>query len=214
MGFISGFPKRHPALDEQMERIGAIYDAYCAKLDGGSGPRDSHITLIARSVLSPVCRMLVTKAGDLQRHGVSVQAIFAKLGPAEPMNAMFSALETLNGVGKITASLRWAQNPCLLDAHEQLTLGVRMCWTGDCMRRSEDRRNSLDLFEENSIGSVRISDLNFSSMWAASKPLPREIMEIHELSGDAMPGVDAATVAETLPGTLSSPVVVKFRAKH
>ncbi len=198
MSFLTGFPKKHAALDEQMDRFRAIFEAYCTKLEGGRSPRDSHVTIIARSVLSPVCRMMIAKAEDLEKHGVTVQAILARLGPAEPMNALFAAVQRLNGMGRIAASLRWAQNSALLDAHEQLTLGVRMCWTGDCMRRSEDKRNALDLFEENSIGSVRLAELAFSHMWIASKPLPEEFIGLHDLAGDALPGIDAESVAETL----------------
>jgi len=213
MSFLTGFPKKHLALDEQMDRFKAIYETYCARLEAGGSLRDSHVTIIARSVLSPACRMLVAHTEELAKHGVTVQAIFARLGPAEPMSALFATLQRLNGIGRIAASLRWAHNPALLDAHEQLTLGLRMCWTGDCMRRSEDKRNALDLFEENSIGSVRLAELAFSHMWLASKPLPEEIMGLHEAAGDAMSGIDADSVAETLMEPSRIVAFEKRRAK-
>ncbi len=212
MGFITPFPKKQHPLQERAERFSAIYNAFLAQPGSGRGYRENHLTILARSALSPSCRMLCSRLPELEARRVTVQLIIAALGPAEPLNAAFHAVQRLNGPGSVAASIRWAHNPSLLDAHEQMTLGVRSVWTGDCMRRSSDNRNALDLFEENSIGSVRLADLAFSAMWLASKPMPVEILEEREARANAMTGLDAITIAERLAGHGQNTLGEKLRA--
>lgn len=212
MGFISGFPKKH-VLQEQLERFTHIYDAYFAKIDAEAGPRDTHLSMLARSAASPMCRVLTERIDEFAARGITVQAIFARLGPVEPLIGFMEAVQRLNGHGHVAAALRWAKNPCLLNAHEQLTLGLRMCWTGDCMRRSADARNALDLFEENSLSSVRLGELAFAAMWTASKPLPKELFDQAGEQGDTMEDADAGSIAETLIKPQAGAVIIKLRAK-
>jgi hypothetical protein len=213
MGFVSDFPKKQHPLGEQMERFGAIYDAYLARLDAGGGGRECHVTLLARSPASPMCRVFAGRAADFEKRGVVVQGIFARLGPSELMGPFLAAMRRVNGEAGVARALRWASNPSLLDAHEQLTLGQRMCWTGDSMRRSADARNALDLFEDNSLGSVRLADLAFIAMWSACKPLPGELLDEHGVTGDGMAESDAATIADSLIRRDQSAVVVRLRAR-
>jgi hypothetical protein len=216
MGFISTFPKEKHPLYQQMERCSSIYDAYFAQLDAGRGARDLRVTLLARSAVSPSCRVLTQRAGEFAERGVRVQAIFARLGPVEPLGAFLDVVRRLNGDENAPASVRWAKNPSLLDAHEQLTLGIRMCWTGDCMRRSADRRYALDLLEENSLGSVHLGELAFSSMWTASKPLPGELLDAYSLTGDTRADAAAEAIAEALgepDENTPSATVIKLRAR-
>jgi hypothetical protein len=216
MGFISTFPKEKHPLYQQLERCSGIYDAYFSQLDAGRGTRDLRVTMLVRSAVSPACRIFTQRADEFAARGVHVQAIFARLGPVEPLGAFLDIVRRLNGDENAAASVRWAKNPSLLDAHEQLTLGTRMCWTGDCMRRSADRRNALDLFEENSLGSVHLGELAFSSMWTASKPLPGELLDAYCMSGDPRAEAGAECIAETLgepDENTPSAVIVKLRAR-
>ena len=68
--------------------------------------------------------------------------------------------------------IRWARNPRLLDAHEQVTYGETMCWSGDAMRRDADRRNALTLFDEEAPDTVRLGRLAFEALWAVSALVP------------------------------------------
>jgi hypothetical protein len=193
MGFISTFPKEKHPLYQQLERCSGIYDAYFSQLDAGRGTRDLRVTMLVRSAVSPACRIFTQRVDEFAARGVR-----------------------LNGDDNAAASVRWAKNPSLLDAHEQLTLGTRMCWTGDCMRRSADRRNALDLFEENSLGSVHLGELAFSSMWTASKPLPGELLDAYCMSGDPRADAGAECIAEALgepDENTPSAVIVKLRAR-
>lgn len=200
MGFITPLAAKQHPLQEKAERFSAIYSAYLSQPSYNCGYRETHITILARSALSPSCRALCDRLPELEARGVTVQMIFASLGPAEALNAVFRAVQRLNGQGAVPASMRCAHNPSLLDAHEQMTLGVRTVWTGDCMRRSSDNRNALDLFEENSIGSVRLADLAFSAMWMACRPLPVEVLPDMEAKCSPLADLDAITIAEKLAG--------------
>jgi hypothetical protein len=210
MGFITPFPKKHYQ-QEQFDRFAAMFDAFVRQLAPGRGGRERHVTVIARGAESACCQVLCERAPALADSGVTVQTIFAKLGTVEPMRHVFRAVQRLNGAGAVAPSLRWAYHPSLADAHEQVTFGLRAVWTGDCMRRSPDSRNGLDLFEENSTGSVRLADLAFSAMWMASKPLPRDILDDGEAEADPMSGLDAASIAERLYAPSWGAQVVKLR---
>jgi hypothetical protein len=68
--------------------------------------------------------------------------------------------------------IRWARNPRLLDAHEQVTYGDTISWSGDAMRRDADRRNALTLFGEATPDMVRLGRIAFEALWAASSLVP------------------------------------------
>ncbi len=44
------------------------------------------------------------------------------------------------------------------------------------MKRSEDNRNGLDIWEEDAPGSVRLAELAFNAIWAIAKPVPARIL--------------------------------------
>ena len=69
--------------------------------------------------------------------------------------------------------IRWARNPRLLDAHEQVTYGDIMCWSGDAMRRDADKRNALTLFDESAGDAVRHGRLAFEALWTSCALVPK-----------------------------------------
>ena len=71
--------------------------------------------------------------------------------------------------------IRWAKNRALLDAHERLTLGRTLCWTGDAMRRSEDSRSALDRVEDCTPSILAEANASFAYLWRASTPLPKTL---------------------------------------
>lgn len=129
------------------------------------------ITLIARSPESPVAQALARRADELRSHNSNWHVIFAKLGPQAHMLEWLDHSSPLS-VGDIKSYLRWAKNPGLLDAHEQLTLGEHMCWAGDAMRRTPGVRDFLEIFDEECAHSVRLGHLAFNALWDASTFIP------------------------------------------
>jgi hypothetical protein len=130
------------------------------------------LTMILRSGGSDPAKALVGMTGALQHAGVSAKVIVAKLDPEDDLKQLFAGLSALAPQQPAPGLIRWARNPRLLDAHEQVTYGEAMCWSGDPMRRDADKRNALTLFDEDAPATVRLNRLAFQALWAASSPVP------------------------------------------
>jgi len=130
------------------------------------------LTMILRSAASDPAKALVGMKGALQHAGVSAKVILAKLEPEGDLKQLFASLSELAPQEPASELIRWARNPRLLDAHEQVTYGETMCWSGDAMRRDADRRNALTLFDEEAPDTVRLGRLAFEALWAASSLVP------------------------------------------
>ena len=132
----------------------------------------SSLTMILRSAGSDPAKTLVGMKGALQHAGVCAKVILAKLEPEDELRQLFAALSELAPQEAAPELIRWARNPRLLDAHEQVTYGATMCWSGDAMRRDADKRNALTLFDEEAPDTVRLGKLAFQALWAASALVP------------------------------------------
>ncbi len=130
------------------------------------------VSIIARSPESPVVGATLLQSGELKRHGISVRAIFADLGPDGALLEFGDAIADLADKTDARDLVRWARNSCLKEAHEQLILSADMCWTGDCMRRQPGKRDSLDLFETEAPQVVRLGVLAFDAIWTISETVP------------------------------------------
>ena len=130
------------------------------------------LTMILRSAASDPAKALVGMKGALQRAGVSAKVILAKLEPGDDLKQLFASLSELAPHEPAPELIRWARNSRLLDAHEQVTYGETMCWSGDAMRRDADRRNALTLFDEEAPDTVRLGRLAFEALWAVSSLVP------------------------------------------
>lgn len=130
------------------------------------------ITLILRSASSAPALAMVLMKDELERVGLDAKVVLAKLEPQEELRQLFLSLTHLSPGQQPCQLMRWARNPRLLDAHEQVTYGEAVCWSGDAMRREADRRNALTLFNEAAPELVRLGRLAFDALWAASSPVP------------------------------------------
>jgi hypothetical protein len=130
------------------------------------------LTMSLRSAGSGPAKALVGMRADLRRAGVSAKVILAKLEPEDELRQFFASLSELAPREASPKLIRWARNPRLLDAHEQVTYGAAMCWSGDAMRRDADKRNALALFDEEAPDAVRLGRLAFQALWAASALVP------------------------------------------
>ena len=115
---------------------------------------------------------MVLMKDELERVGLDAKVVLAKLEPQEELRQLFLSLTHLSPRQQPCQLMRWARNPRLLDAHEQVTYGEAVCWSGDAMRREADRRNALTLFNETAPELVRLGRLAFDALWAASSPVP------------------------------------------
>lgn len=137
------------------------------------------LTMILRSAESGPAQALIAMKHELSRAGASAKVIVAKLEPEEAMRQLYAGLSELAPQQPAAALIRWARNPLLLDAHEQVTYGQAMCWSGDAMRRGAERRNALTLLDDASPGApgaVRLGQLAFAALWSASVPVPERAL--------------------------------------
>jgi hypothetical protein len=139
------------------------------------------LTLIVRSAQSAPALALIAMGDELARAGASAKVVLARLEPEEDMRQLFASLCRLAPRGPVAELIRWARNPRLLEAHEQVTYGTAMCWSGDAMRRDADRRNTLTLFDEAAPQTARFGRLAFEALWGACVAVPER-----RLMGPAM----------------------------
>ena len=175
MSILSQFrQKQIDAAGSAMGRHDVILTHYldCLESEPPSASPDRRITVLARSPASPVLRALFDRMDALEIRGILVEAIIAQLDPNEDLQTLIDLSSRLSRGSDLPDLIRWAKNPSLLEAHEQITLGSEMCWSGDTMRREPGKRDSLDLFEPNSPHTVRIALVAFDAIWHASATIP------------------------------------------
>jgi len=164
---------------------------------------DVCLTMILRSAASDPAMALVAMKGALQHAGLRAKVILARLDPEDELRQLCAGLSDLAPQVPAPELIRWARNPRLLDAHEQVIYGASMCWSGDAMRREADRRNALTLFDEEAPDKARLGRLAFAALWTASSPVPERYLNG---SFPARPyGAYEQAVEEPVPVSPSAP---------
>lgn len=162
------------AAENSKARHNAFLREYTKRLS--EAPSDDgaerHVTIVARSPKSPVMLAVAERADELSRHGVHLQIIFSELGGEGSIADLVQTLTGMFSNAGARECIRWARKSCLKDAHEQITLGTSMCWSGDCMRREPGKVDSLELFESDTRKTVRFGQAAFESIWTICVPVP------------------------------------------
>ena len=138
-----------------------------------SAAAGASLTMILRAPEADPAKALIGMAGALERKGVRARVLLAKIEPDDDLKKLFDTLSKLAPHEPAHELIRWARNPRLLEAHEQVTYGAAMCWSGDAMRRDADKRNALTLFDDEAPESVRLGRLAFEALWGASALVPK-----------------------------------------
>lgn len=200
--------KQAETASHAVARQNGFYDRYFEWLDAHPGDDRAArmVTVIARSPLSPVVRALLGRVGELCARGVVAKLLVARLEPEEALREAAGALVALSPQTRFEALARWANHNCLLDAHEQLTLGTGMCWSGDMMRRDPGKRDGLDLFEVEAPQTVRLGALAFGAIWDISSSIPA-----HRLRN--RPARPNGAYLQALSATLARPSALDPRPK-
>jgi hypothetical protein len=164
---------RQAEIDRHLEAISRF-------IEGADREASSSLccTMVLRSAASAPAQALILMKDALLGARVRANAILARLEPEDAFKDLFATLSALSADAPKTALMRWARNPRLLEAHEQVTYGDDMCWSGDAMRRDASKRNPLILFDTNAPEAGRRGLLAFKALWAASVPVP-----LHYLAG-------------------------------
>jgi hypothetical protein len=171
-------------------RFDPYFDVYGLSLKQQADLGQRIVTLIARSPASPPTQALAMNLSRFKPLSIEVRIILAQIGPANALNFLIEALATCCR-STPGATIRWAKNRALLDAHERLTLGRTLCWTGDSMRRSEDSRSAIDRVDDGTPLIVAEARASFEALWCASKPLPNTVFCRDGLQASDSPLQDA-----------------------
>ena len=167
MRIVVGSGSSRDVKDAELDRHLEILAEFIGRVEADANePRE--LTMFLRSASSGPAQALILKARDLARTGIAAKVIVAKLDPEEDVHKLYACLSDLSPRGRAHELLRWARNPRLLDAHEQVTYGTALCWWGDSMRRDADKRNALSLIEDAAPGTLRLGHLAFEALWSAS----------------------------------------------
>lgn len=158
--------------EEKEARLAASFSqALEAFGQGCLGPKD--VLVVARSMESPVIRVLLSRAADLLAAGFNVRALLVR----GPSTAEFQA----KGLAETQFDWRVVADMRLLDAHEQLILAGRV-WIGDCMRRDPAKRDAYELYGENCPETLEASRRYFERLWRHGSVffgrLPRSIDQV------------------------------------
>jgi hypothetical protein len=156
---------RQAELDRHLEAMSRFIERH----RNAPAPR---CTLVLRSAAAAPARALQHLKDALAGAGVRAAAILAHLEPQDDLRQLFATLSELAPEADSKALIRWARNPRLLDAHEQVTYGADMCWSGDAMRRDADKRNPLVLFDMDAPDAGFRAARAFTALWDASVPVP------------------------------------------
>ncbi len=176
MSFFSDSDGQQPISPLQAaSRFDALFDVYGLSLKQAAGPAQRAVTLIARSPASPAAIALATNLARFEPHSMNIGIIFAQIAPASALDYVLQSLQRATHDAP-EVIIRWARNRALLDAHERLTLGCTLCWTGDAMRRSEDARGGIDRVDDANPAMLAEAGASFAALWKASKSIPLPLL--------------------------------------
>ncbi|HEX5958856.1 MAG TPA: hypothetical protein VFY92_09405 [Hyphomicrobiaceae bacterium] len=143
---------------------GAVLDAAIARPLAGPA-----ILVMARSARSPVVRSLCTLTADIAAAKWSVRIILAKAEHDAADGGRGQGLAALRHA--VPCEVRRGRNPRLIEAHEQLVIGARICWTGDTMRRDPATCDAYESFVEDCPEIAAAAAATFERLWTDCTPL-------------------------------------------
>lgn len=151
---------------EKEEKLGHFVTGHFARAANTHGAAAAEILLIARSIESPVAKALAGHAAQIASSGRPVRMILARADRGSLAGGW-----SLREGAHVDCEVRWASNPRLLEAHEQLVLAADTCWIGDSMRRDPAKCDAYETFIEADAEVTAAARISFERLWAASQRL-------------------------------------------
>ncbi len=151
--------------EEKEPRVTAFIKDHLTRRRRAGGTEPAEYLLIARSPSSPVCRAIKNLAATLEKHNITVRAVFTTLDASAPLSEpgdFGSLLEP--------ADARLVDDVRLFEAHEQLVLDSEICWVGDCMRREPAKRDAYECYSTNSEELALTATKAFANFWELGSP--------------------------------------------
>jgi hypothetical protein len=169
MRFSARFHAEGPHQDDKRIRICDFIRQHLTA--GGDCPRT--VLVVARSAQSPVLQALHTVVRDGVIPGIEARVVIVD----EEAGAV------AGDAGELACAVRIANNPRLLDAHEQLIVG-EATWYGDSMRRDPMKRDAFECFMVNDLVAVRRARATFDNLWHSAGVLPARDADVeHRAEG-------------------------------
>lgn len=149
-------PRMHVVRKEEKEaRLTAfVAEQLAAAVACNSAGRG--MTVLARSFDSPVLKAVAAQADAIRAAGLKVRviAVLAE-GATDDVTALLAGAET-----------RSACDGRLLDAHEQLSVGDKVAWIGDCMRREPTKRDAYEIYSADCGETAALAHRSFDRVWS------------------------------------------------
>jgi hypothetical protein len=137
-------------------------------IDESVSGRADAIAIVARSPSSPVMAALLALSDELA-HSQAGAAIVLAGGATAAEDETWS----LSFNASFIHEIRLTSNPRILDGHEQLIVGDRSVWFGDCMRRDPRKRDAFVSFLPDNAAVARSSRFTFQRLWAGAQSIYR-----------------------------------------
>jgi hypothetical protein len=154
--------------EEKEHRLGAFIArnlAILAPVGRDAEPRQGGgISVIARSLHSPVAKAIAALAPEIAAAGRPVRIILAR------SDRPLTAVGWPDAVA-LECEVRLAKDPRLAEAHEQLVLGSATCWTGDSMRRDPAASDAYESYVDDCVEIARAAAMTFERLWTGAQPL-------------------------------------------
>jgi hypothetical protein len=132
-------------------------------------PAPGAVMAMARSVQSPLVKAIAARAPDIAAAGGTVRLMLARPDGL----ALTDALAAMRAAA-LACQVRLARNPRLIEAHEQLTIGARIAWTGDSMRRDPAICDAYESFVEDCPEIAAAAAATFERLWRDCAPLAED----------------------------------------
>jgi hypothetical protein len=172
MRFSARFQTEGPHQDDKQARICNFIRQYLTA--GGDCSRT--VLVVARSAQSPVLQALHTVVRDGIIPGIEARVVVAD----------DEAGAVAGESGELACDVRTANNPRLLDAHEQLIVGDA-AWYGDSMRRDPMKRDAFECFVANDRVATRQARATFDKLWHSAGLLPARDADVgHRAEGASL----------------------------
>jgi hypothetical protein len=124
------------------------------------------ILVVARSAHSPVVKSIATLAHEIAAARCRVRMILARADRSGLADAFIATQ-----AAALECEVRCVRNPRLIEAHEQLVLGLRASWTGDSMRRDPATCDAYESFAEDCPEMAAAARATFERLWRDSAPI-------------------------------------------
>lgn len=132
------------------------------------------LLIVARSAESPVIKAVAGLAVEIAPTGAGVRMILAQADRDGLADLWTPTVEP----AALDYEVRWARDPRLLEAHEQLVLGPQTCWVGDSMRREPAKCDAFETYTPACAQAAYSATLSFERLWIASEPLLQRVKGI------------------------------------